>query len=187
MSKIDNILKQIATEGSIYDEIMDNILSSTRNYTLDKKSELISEIAISMLSNQANVLKQYESNTFKYWFIRVVSNQVKSTTSPFYKNARETITSKFGTEDFNFNMYDEEEDDSIEQLQLIENRMKLIQQVRKEINCTWFEAEVFKLYYDEGYTYRRIEEEFGIDHCLAWNSVKKVRERLKKAINNKNK
>jgi hypothetical protein len=45
---IDKILEEIATKGSIYDEIINNIIQP--NYHL--KPELISELAISFLENR---------------------------------------------------------------------------------------------------------------------------------------
>jgi hypothetical protein len=79
---INKILTEIATPGSIYDEIIENILQPR----LHLKPELISELAISFLENKIKVEEVINKGYFLYYFIRAVSNNVKSNTSPFYKN-----------------------------------------------------------------------------------------------------
>ena len=81
---LDNILKEISSKGTIYDEIINNIIQP--NFHL--KPELISEIALSFLENREKIEMVIEQNYFLYYFIRTVKNQIHSKTSGFYKNTR---------------------------------------------------------------------------------------------------
>ena len=68
---LDNILKEISSRGTIYDEIINNIIQP--NFHL--KPELISEIALSFLENREKIEMVIEQNYFLYYFIRTVKNQ----------------------------------------------------------------------------------------------------------------
>ena len=81
---INQILVEITRKGSIFDEIMNNVL----NPRVDLKPQLISEIAISYLENAEKIEKVYSDGYFKYYFINTIRNQVHSSTSPFHKNNR---------------------------------------------------------------------------------------------------
>ena len=63
--KINDILIEITKRGSIYDDIMNNLLTPR----IDLKPELISEISISFLENKEKIEKVYEMGYFKYYFI----------------------------------------------------------------------------------------------------------------------
>jgi hypothetical protein len=76
---IRQILEEIATNGSIYDEILTNLLSPN----LHLKPELISELAISFLENEKKVNEVIKGNYFLYYFIRAAKNNIASNTSPF--------------------------------------------------------------------------------------------------------
>ena len=82
--KINDILTEITNKGSIYDEIIDNIITPR----FDLKPELISEIAISFLENKIKIEEVYRLGYFKYYFINTVRNQIHSNTSSFHKNIR---------------------------------------------------------------------------------------------------
>lgn len=182
---VNDILEQIAQTGSIYDEIIDNILTSNK----DLKGCLLSEIYLYILENQDKVQDVIDKKYFKYWFVRVIQNQVKSSTSPFYTNCRQTTNHKFGTDAFQMELYDEA-DTGLDEALYKEELFAALEQARTEVLTTWFDSEVFRFYYDDDMTYRAIEAEYGIDHCLAYVSVKKSRNMLKKRahkILNKNK
>jgi len=79
---VRDILKEITTPNSIYDEIIDNVIRP--NFQI--KPELISELAISFLENEKKVNEVIKQGYFLYYFIRAVKNNVHSNTRPFYKN-----------------------------------------------------------------------------------------------------
>jgi RNA polymerase sigma factor (sigma-70 family) len=168
------ILEHIARKGSIFDEIIDNIIAPN----FHQKPELISEIAVSFLTNEKSVNKAIKGNYFNYYFIRVVKNQLHSKTSPFHKNVRKTNTMAIPVSEIDI----EDEEDDLQYKMLNERQNDLLTDVLDEIKVTWFEREIFRLYYEEGMTYRAIEAETGVDHSLCWVTIKKIKGRIKKQI-----
>ena len=79
--KINDILIEITKRGSIYDDIMNNLLTPR----IDLKPELISEISISFLENKEKIEKVYEMGYFKYYFINVIKNNPNHTDEEYYQ------------------------------------------------------------------------------------------------------
>jgi RNA polymerase sigma factor (sigma-70 family) len=174
---ITTILQEICTKGSEFDQVIDNIIAP--NY--HQKPELISELAISFYSNEKSVLNSIQNNYFKYFFIRTIKNQVHSNTSPFHKNCRMDVASSLSDN------YDEKYDEDELNIKIeTEEKMDIIEKALDKTKVTGFEAEIFKLYYYKDYTYRKIEKETGVDHVLAYVTVKKVLNKVKKQIGKNN-
>ena len=170
--KINNILTEIATKGSIYDEIIDNIITPR----FDLKPELISEIAISFLENRIKVEEAYEKNYFTYYFINTVRNQIHSNTSSFHKNIRIQDNEYF--ENYAYI----EDETTIEDKIEFENKLNRFEVAYKKTKKSWFECQVFEEYFMKDKTYRKIEEEYGLDHVSVFHHVKKLKERIKKNL-----
>lgn len=179
---INKLIEEIASGGTIYNDIIDNIL--TPNHHL--KNELLSELTIAFYDNEERVLDAYENGYFKYYFIRTVKNQIQSSTSSFHKNCRQTVTTKLAPKMDDILHYKITNANDIEHLEDIERMNKDINNARKVIKSSWYEAHLATLYYDEGYTYRQIEAEYGIDHVSAYQTVTKYKNKLIKEINKKN-
>ena len=169
---INNILIEITTKGSIYDEIIDNIIQPR----FDLKPELISEIAISFLENKIKVEEAIEKGYFKYYFINTVRNQIHSNTSSFHKNIRIQDNEYF--ENYGYL----EDDTTIEDKIEFEERLELINQIYKDTKKTWFENQMFEEYFIKNKTYREIGKEYGINHCLIFHNVKKMKEQILKKL-----
>jgi RNA polymerase sigma factor (sigma-70 family) len=170
------ILTLIASAGTVFDQIIDQIIQP--NY--HQKPELISELAISFMTNETKVNKALKDNYFEYYFINAVKNQVHSSTSSFHKNCRKTITS-----DVEIEWLDNHIDDSDEEIQykmLNERQNDALNEVLDNTSVTYFQSEIFKMYYVEGKTYRQIEKECGVDHVLAHATVKKVKSKILEQI-----
>jgi hypothetical protein len=192
---INEILTEIATKGSIYNDIIDNI----RTQQDFNKDALISEIAISFIKNKDKIENLYNTNQLKYWFVKVVLNQVKSTTSPYHKNNKQTLLFKLNyNPNESFDYFDVQIDDTDVDGDLndnidIEDKLQeelqyiALEEARKVVDqdVSWFEQQMFIEYYDHNKTYRAIEAEYGIDHCLAFISVKKYRNKLNKVLKEK--
>jgi hypothetical protein len=171
MSVVDKVLIEIATKGSIYDEIIDNIIQP--NFNL--KPELISELAISFLENQKKVGEVIKQGYFLYYFIRAVKNNVHSNTSPFYKNTVIKDTLYYD----NIEIIDDEKqiDDKMDD----EEKYLLIDRAYVSIPKNYFQEFVWHEYYSKGKTYRQIanENENVFSHCLVYHEVKKIKDKLK--------
>lgn len=170
--KINDILIEITTKGSIYDEIMNNLLSPR----FELKPELISEISLSFLENKDKIEKVYEMGYFKYYFINTIKNQVHSNTSPFHKNIR--------IKDYDFiqDYIDIPNDDDIQEKIQFEERLDKVNQIYRDTSKSWFEDRMWEEYFVNGKTYRQIEKEYGLDHCLVFHNVKKVKQKIQKQL-----
>lgn len=170
--KINDILIEITTKGSIYDEIMNNLLSPR----FELKPELISELSISFLENKDKIEKVYEMGYFKYYFINSVKNQVHSNTSPFHKNIR--------IQDYDYiqDYTDIPNDDDIQEKIQFEERLDRVNEIYKLTSKSWFEDRMWEEYFVNGKTYRQIEKEYGLDHCLVFHNVKKVKQKIQKQL-----
>jgi hypothetical protein len=164
---IRQILEEIATEGSIYDEVLINILHPH----IHLKPELISELAISFLENETKVNEVIKANYFLYYFIRAAKNNVASNTSPFHKNVR-----------IKDNMFidniDIEDLTDIELKKEKEEKFLLIDRNYTKIKKTHFQDVLWSKYFVEGKTHREIGKELEISHCLSFHEIRKIKEEL---------
>jgi hypothetical protein len=166
------ILIEICKEGSIYDDIINNIIKP--NYHL--KPELISELSISFLENEEKVTSVIEGGWFTYYFIRAVKNNVHSNTSPFHKNTRVKENLYYD----NIEIPDDE-DDILKKIDDEEKYLK-IDRTYTKIPKTHFQELVFHEYFTKDKTYRQIGDEIGVSHCLVFHEVKKIKEKIKAKI-----
>lgn len=164
---LDNILKEISSKGTIYDEIINNIIQP--NFHL--KPELISEIALSFLENREKIESVIEQGYFVYYFIRTVKNQIHSKTSGFYKNTR--IKEHIPIENIHF--IDESD---LEQKKQVEELYQLIDKSYTKIPKTYFQEYLWHEYYTLNKTHRQIGMENDISHCLSFHEIKKIKEKL---------
>lgn len=168
---IDKILVEIATKGSVYDEIIDNIIQP--NFHL--KPELISEISIGFLENRQKVNKVIEDNYFLYYFIRTVKNQIHSKTSGFYRNTRIKDNPVVD------NIIIIEEND-IETKKEIEELYKLIDKSYVKIPKSYFQDFLWGEYFLLNKTHRQIGLENNISHVLSWHEINTIKKKLLKEI-----
>jgi RNA polymerase sigma factor (sigma-70 family) len=173
---VSTILQLIASAGTIYDEIITTIIYPN----VHQKPELISELAISFLQNEERVNNVIRNNYFDYYFMQACKNQVHSSTSPFHLNCRKT-----SCQGIDASWIDIEDDMSdLEYKELNELQNDTLNEALAGTTTTYFEAEMFRMYYQQDLTYRGIEKECGVDSSLAFSTIKKVKERLKNKIKN---
>jgi hypothetical protein len=170
---IERTLELIASAGTTYDEIINTIIQP--NFHL--KPELISELAISFLTNRVKVQHALDNNYFLYYFVRSVKNQIHSNTSGFHKNTR----IKEYTQDFNYEMIDESD---IEIKKEKEAKYITIDKIYVKIPKTYFQEFLFQEYFTFNKTFRQIAKENEISHTLVFHEVSKVKKQLQQMIGN---
>lgn len=139
--------------------------------------ELISEISVSYLSNREKVDEIIQAGWVKYFFIRTVLNQIKSSTSPLYKY-RKILNNEF-IESFNDVLVDE---NIIEEKKQIEERYLQIDRAYVRVKKTYFEEYIFQEYFKKGKTYREIGKEMGVSHSLVYVNLKQTLQKIKNKI-----
>jgi len=161
------VLVEITTKGSVYDEIIDNII--TPNFHL--KPELISELAIGFLENREKVNSVIEQGYFLYYFIRSVKNQVHSKTSGFYRVTR--IKENIPID--NIAIID---DSDLEQKKEVEELYQMIDKHYVRIPKSYFQDFLWHEYFTLNKTHRQIGTENDISHVLSFHEIKKLKEKL---------
>jgi len=168
---VRTILTQIATNGSIYDEVINNLI--TPHFEL--KPELISELSISFLENEIKINEVIKQGYFFYYFIRATKNQIHSNTSSFHKNVRIR-------ENVYIDNIDLEDLTDIELKEEKEEKYRIIDRNFVKIQKTHFQNHLWVQYFHEGKTHRKIASDMNISHCLSWHEIKKIEKELIKKI-----
>jgi hypothetical protein len=176
VNELDKFLGELCEKGSMWDGIIDNIIGT---HDKNLKRALISEIALSYLERREKIEEILKDEKyFKYYFIQTIMNQVKSNTSPLYKNHKKMIGN--GIEEFDFSfleIVDTSRDDINEKVDK-ELKLKDIDEKLLMIKINWFEGQMFDLYYKKGLTYRQIEKEWGVNFLTVFSAVKRVKEKI---------
>lgn len=173
-NNINQLLEEICRTNSLYDVIIDNIIAP--NYHL--KSPLISEIAVSFLSNEEKIMEVYSTGNFKYYFARVVMNQIKSKTSPLHLNHRTTLNDMMGDKrDWDY-IPDVMDDSESEIDKKIDDELKH-QSFEETKNDSWYESEICNMHFVQGYSTRQIEKIDDIDHVSVWKTINKFKKRVR--------
>jgi hypothetical protein len=135
------------------------------------KAELISELAISFLEKEDKVNEVIEQGYFLYYFVRTVTNNVRSNTSPFYRN-------NIVKERLLFNNVDIMDDSDIETKEEKEIKYQKIDRAYVLIPKTYFQEFVWHEYFTKGKTYRQIGEENNMSYSIIFYEVKKIKDQL---------
>ncbi len=178
MTNINKILEEICKPNSIYDVILSKQLGAEAHL----KSELISELAVSFLNNKKEVIKSYEEGWFRYKFSRAVTNQIQSKTSPFHRQVRMTLNDRLAQtkpiEWMDDNLIDETEfENELEEYKehIVQKKLEAIESTK----MTWYESEIVKMHFEQGYSTRQIEKLDGIDHVSVWKTIKAYQKKVK--------
>lgn len=112
-----------------------------------------------------------------YYIIRILINQYHSKTSPYYykyKRYNDLMNNLDG-----IYIYDKEATTKqrLEELELNEKRLKWIDEKLKDL--TWFDVEVFRIYYKENYSLNSMSRATKINRSTLGKSIRKVKKYLR--------
>ncbi len=171
----EEIFMEIATQGSQFDTIIDNILQSNNH----QKNELISELYVQLYSKKDLIENLYQKKQLKFYLIAVITTQIKSNSSDFHKNNRQTLNciiskrvdSKGYDDEINSGM---DVDEHHEFEKTIEERRRLFEKAYKktEQKTTWIENQIAQLHLKKGLSFRAIEQYF--DGAIKYNWAHKI-------------
>ena len=143
-----------------------------RNVCRDESlvNDLTQEVALIFLELPRDKQKKIRAY-FQFWVVRVVTNQWKSTTSPFYTQYRNAyyiedtpISEEEPTQDFAF---PQEQEESV---------AKLVSELYLS------DQNVVRDYYEKGLTIMEITEKYGVEKTYVWTVLNRIRQSFKRRI-----
>ncbi len=145
---LEDAAKKISGNDPLWQELL--------HYTLDE------------FLRKPNVDEIIESGGGRFYCVRIMMNQFRSTTSPFYTIYRKPSDSLEEAEDFV-----EEEDDTKE----------LVKKIKQELQkLPWYDRMLFETFVDEGHTISSLARATGIPRTSISLSINRIRRHIKKSI-----
>jgi len=176
---MEKVMKHIAHN---YDFYLDICVKMTKNDRY--KAEELLQATIGYIIDKFNKKKLIAAERggfLKWYLIRILKNQIWSTTSYFYRENHHRIN------------YDIDVDRS-EGLAIIDNGhivfetenstkeyMKIVNEILK--TKKWYQREIFNLYFSNpDATFRSIQKETKISHSTIWKIIREISDEIKQTI-----
>lgn len=131
--------------------------------------DLIQEVALIFLEldrAQQEKTRKY----FRYWVIRVVSNQYKSNTSPFWTKYRRTINVDPAE------IYDLTEDPH--EIEEGPDKQDILDKLISELFIS--DQNVFVDYYHKNMTIMQITTKYNVEKTFVWSTIERIRQSLRR-------
>lgn len=114
-----------------------------------------------------NVEEIVKSGGARFYIVRMMMNQFRSTTSPFYTKYRQPTT------DIDFDIPDEEQEEEGDLLTQIQNALDHLE---------WYDKLLFETLVKDGHTVSSLSRATGIPRSSVNLTITRVREYLKKSL-----
>lgn len=155
------------------------------------REDLKQEVILILCELPAEKIHQlHNDKALEFFTVRVILNQIKSKTSPFYKKYRGTIEDSYDDikhlNVFHLSESDEAQSDSMKDRELKELIEDIaIEEIAKleHHETLWYAHGLIMLYSKLG-NFRAIEEETGIPFGSCYKTIKKVLNGIKEKVNN---
>ena len=177
-----------------------NVKNIIKSYTNSKYlyDELFQEVMLILMEMDENkLIKMYENKILPYWIVGIAKNQSISTGSTFYNKVKKfSSNSNILPENIQIknNIYQTGRDEKIGEIIL--NYLKSEEEKNKKNIVTWYENELFRLYYfgnlkkinepNKPMSLREIQKYTQIHFCSINLSVKNVLKKVIKHLKEKN-
>lgn len=165
-----------------FDTLIKKLMRDDVCYFEDFKQELF--LILSQKSSQT-IEEAYEDCSLDFYIVRIILNQVRSKTSPFFK------TYKKGND--LFHKYEVEDDVLIDRSQEYKE-FDILKYCAENDILSWYETEVLSAYYRLGRfkpkdktSFRKLEKEYGIDHVSLCITVKEAKDKIIEHLKTNNK
>ena len=167
------------TLASKYKEIYGIALKITKGADIDAQ-DLTQEVYVILLEyDEGKIQKLVDNNHLKFWVTRVMLNQYLRASSPF-KKKHHTYLKDDNAVLSTFEAVDSE--DVINDKILFEERLSKVNNVMNDLH--FYDATLFKVYYDSGHSIRSLSKATGISTTSIFNTLKNVRNYIKDEIKN---
>ena len=180
--------------SEIYNTILNNFNTHEIKHPEDLKQEMF---CILLEKDESLIINAYNNNTLKYYFIRILINQTRSKTSPFYRKYRKERLEKI--EDCTSDNIANWSYDPLWKLknypsQESSHQFDILKYVNEHKILNWYENEIFIIYYkldsneisDDKVTLRSMEKEYGITFNSIKNTLDRIIKKIKKHVEKNN-
>ena len=162
------------------DKSYQNLLDISKRITSNRHpdyEDLLHETILTLYNaDQEKIKIIIEKKQLTFYIVRIMLNQYQSNTSPYHKKYRKQYNEKQLKE---FYIYTKEPltKEKMKQLEEQENRLQWIDEKLKHLS--WFDVEVFKIYYRENYSLNTMSKATKINRSTLGKSIRFIKNYLK--------
>ena len=161
-----------------------NLLDISKRITSNRHpdyEDLLHETILALYNSDQEKIKYIiEQKKLTFYIVRIMMNQYHSNTSPYHKKYRKQFNKK-QLKDFYIYTKEPLTKEKIKQLQDQENRLQWIEEKLKHLS--WFDVEVFKIYYRENYSLNTMSKATKINRSTLGKSIRYIKNYLKSKKN----
>jgi len=139
--------------------------------------DLLHETILALYNSDKEKIKYIiEQKKLTFYIVRIMMNQYHSNTSPYHKKYRKQYNQK-QLKDFYIYTKEPLTKEKIKQLEEQEDRLQWIEEKLKHLS--WFDVEVFKIYYRENYSLNTMSKATKINRSTLGKSIRYIKNYLK--------
>ena len=157
-----------------------NLLDISKRITSNRHpdyEDLLHETILALYNSDQNKIKDIiQQKKLTFYIVRIMLNQYQSNTSPYHKKYRKQYNEKQLKE---FYIYTKEPltKEKMKKLEEQEDRLQWIEEKLKHLS--WFDVEVFKIYYRENYSLNTMSKATKINRSTLGKSIRYIKNYLK--------
>ncbi len=139
--------------------------------------DLLHETILALYNSDQKKIKDIiQQKKLTFYIVRIMLNQYQSNTSPYHKKYRKQYNEKQLKE---FYIYTKEPltKEKMKKLEEQEDRLQWIEDKLKHLS--WFDVEVFKIYYRENYSLNTMSKATKINRSTLGKSIRYIKNYLK--------
>ena len=139
--------------------------------------DLLHETILALYNSDKEKIKYViEQKKLTFYIVRIMMNQYHSNTSPYHKKYRKQYNQK-QLKDFYIYTKEPLTKEKMKQLEEQEDRLQWIEDKLKHLS--WFDVEVFKIYYRENYSLNTMSKATKINRSTLGKSIRYIKNYLK--------
>ena len=159
-----------------YNKLLEISKRITSNKYPDYEDLLHESIMALYNSDQEKIKTIIEKKQLTFYIVRIMMNQYQSNTSPYHKKYRKSYNNEHLKE---FYIYTKEPLTK-EKMQEFEDREKRLQWIDEKLKgLSWFDVEVFRIYFREGFSLNKMQKETKINRSTLGKSIRFIKNFLK--------
>lgn len=157
-----------------------NLLDISKRITSNRHpdyEDLLHETILALYNSDQKKIKDIiQQKKLTFYIVRIMLNQYQSNTSPYHKKYRKQYNEKQLKE---FYIYTKEPltKEKMKKLEEQEDRLQWIEDKLKHLS--WFDVEVFKIYYRENYSLNTMSKATKINRSTLGKSIRYIKNYLK--------